>query len=142
LLAAKESDVEAMRFLLANGADTGVGTFGKTTPLMVTSGVGQQADDAGMKTEKEVLEALGLLLSLGGDVNAANEFGQTALHGAVYRGASRVIQFLVDNGARLDQRDAHGRTPLQLATDGFDADGHHRRDNEAALLRKLAAGAP
>ena len=139
LLAAKAADSEAMRFLLANGADPLLGTLEGTTPLMVAAGIGHTADDAGMKTEPEVLEALQLALDVGNAVTAVNDHGQTALHGGVYRATNEVIRVLVDRGASLDQRDARGRTPLQLATDGFNADGHHRRDPQAALLRDLAS---
>jgi len=44
-------------------------------------------------------------LSLGADVNAANDHGITALHGAGYKGANKAVQFLVDHGAKLDALD-------------------------------------
>ena len=44
-------------------------------------------------------------MSLGNDPNAQAQTGRTALHGAGHKGATRVIQVLVDAGAKLDQRD-------------------------------------
>ena len=38
--------------------------------------------------------------------------GSTALHGAALRGQTDIIQFLVDKGAKLDAKNAHGWTPL------------------------------
>ena len=46
------------------------------------------------------------------DVNAANQLGETALHGAAFRGVNEVAQYLADQGARLDARDTRGWTPL------------------------------
>ena len=46
-----------------------------------------------------------LLLSLGSDVTAANDHGITALHGAGFKGANRVVQLLVEHGAKLDALD-------------------------------------
>ena len=79
-------------------------------------------------------------MKLGLDVNAANEKGQTAMHGAADRGADRIIQFLTDNGAKIDVKDQKGMTPLMLAA-GSDKDGYGHPGYPAAeaLLRKLGA---
>jgi ankyrin repeat protein len=42
---------------------------------------------------------------VGADVNAANDHGITALHGAGYKGANKAVQLLVDRGAKLDVLD-------------------------------------
>jgi ankyrin repeat protein len=77
-------------------------------------------------------------VTLGLDVNAANAKGQTAMHGAADRGAERIIQFLADNGARIDVKDQKGVTPVMLAA-GSDKDGygHPGYPGAEALLRKL-----
>src|SRR5690606_20597700 len=41
--------------------------------------------------------------------------GQTALHGAASWGWNDVVSFLVERGARVDLRDAQGRTPYDAA---------------------------
>ena len=66
-------------------------------------------------TEEESIEAMKLMLARGADVNAANDLGETALHGAAQRGADRVVQFLAEHGARLDAKTKRGRTPLDEA---------------------------
>ena len=139
LLAAKAADVDAMRLLLAHGADPGPATFGGTTPLMVAAGLGyNESADAGMKTERAILDAMRLTIELGHDVNAVNEFDQTALHGAVYRGMNGLIQFLVDRGAALDPKDALGRTPRELAQEGLGR-GQIHRDEQSSFLLELGA---
>ena len=55
------------------------------------------------------LQTSGLAL---GDLRWA---GSTALHGAVFRGSSDVVKFLVEKGARLDVRNRSGWTPLTVA---------------------------
>ena len=59
---------------------------------------------------------------------------------ALYRGAERIIQFLADNGAKIDVKDQNGVTPLILAA-GSDKDGygHPGFPRAEALLRRLAA---
>ena len=94
--------------------------------------------DAGMKTERAILDAMRLTIELGHDVNAVNEFDQTALHGAVYRGMNGLIQFLVDRGAALDPKDALGRTPRELAQEGLGR-GQIHRDEQSSFLLELGA---
>ena len=52
----------------------------------------------------------------GADVNATNEDGLTAMHGAAANGADAVVQFLTQKGAKLDVRDKYQQTPLSIAT--------------------------
>ena len=53
------------------------------------------------------------------DVNAVNSMGLTALHGAANRGSDEIIRYLVQQGAKLDVKDAEGRTPLTWAEGVF-----------------------
>jgi ankyrin repeat protein len=149
LLAAKGADLPLMRLLLAAGADFTTPTYEHTTALMVAAGIGCVTGQW-IEPERDVLQAVKLLVEeLKVDVNAVNDQHETALHGAVYRGADSVVQYLVDKGAKLDARDAEGKTPLDIAVDGA-----HRPiniggpriilfrfpDHTAVLLRKLGAG--
>ena len=64
--------------------------------------------------------------------------GETALHGAVYRGGNiAAIQFLIDKGAKLDVRNKKGWMPL-TAADGVEYTPAvlKRYPEAAALLRK------
>jgi ankyrin repeat protein len=62
------------------------------------------------------LEAVKMLVELGGDVNQVNEMGLAPLHGAAFRWSDEVISYLVERGAKLDARDKVGRTPLTWAS--------------------------
>src|SRR5438094_2205725 len=56
-------------------------------------------------SEDETLELVKLLLDFGAGINSANEDGLTALHGAAYKGANKVVELLVSRGADLTARD-------------------------------------
>ena len=47
-------------------------------------------------------------------MNAVNEMGLAAVHGAANRGSDDIIELLAKNGARLDLADKEGRTPIDL----------------------------
>jgi len=140
-LAAATGDVNVMRILAAGGADPRLPTTANTTPLMVAAGLGQSRDRTEVE-QKSALEAVQVALELGNDVNAAGERGLTALMGAALNGADPIVQFLVDNGAMLNQQDRCGQTALSVA-EGDPAGLVDRGDrfrvhkSTAALLRKL-----
>jgi ankyrin repeat protein len=139
LLAAKSADVPLMRVLLETGADPSVKTANNTTPLMVAAGVGIWAPGENPGTPEEALAAVRLLLDLGADVNAIDDNGDTAMHGAVYRGGNvSVIQALADKGARLDVINKKGWMPV-TAADGVEYTPAvlKRYPEAAALLRRL-----
>jgi len=118
-LAAKAGDIPMMRLLLSVKADYTTPIDEHTTPLMVAAGVGC-VPGQWIDQERDVLEAVKILVDeLKADVNAVNDRHETALHGAVCRGADSVIQFLVDKGATLDVKDVEGKTPLDVALDGI-----------------------
>ncbi len=78
---------------------------------MAAAGVNWTVSQTFDEGPQALLEAVKLAQSLGNDVNAANDMGITALHGAANRGSDDIIQFLVDKGATLDrarQTRAHG----------------------------------
>ena len=87
LLAAIAADVPLMRLLLAHGAETRVTTASGSTALMAAAGAATYAGQ-GAGSEADALEAVKLLLDTGVDVHAADEAGNTALHGAANRGAN------------------------------------------------------
>jgi ankyrin repeat protein len=123
LLASKNVDTELMKSLLAAGADPKLSNADRTTPLMVAAGVDlwNPGEDGGTtpESEPEALEAVKMLVTLGNDINAVNDRGETALHGAAYRGANTIIQYLVDQGAKLDARSQQGWTPWTIANGVF-----------------------
>jgi len=141
LLAAKNTDVEVMRLLLAAGADASIPAWDRTTPLMVASGlkIWNPGEDGGSLPgqEQEVLEAVKICVEQGNDVNATNDQMETPLHGAAYRGADLVVQYLVGKGAKLDAKDIRGWTPLLVANGISYSEFFKAQPPTADLLREL-----
>ena len=105
LRAAVCGDLTVVKMLLDHGADPLLATFDHTTPLMAASGVGWADGLFREYSEDQTLEVVKILQERGSEVNLANDHGITALHGAAYKGANKVIQFLVDRGANLAAQD-------------------------------------
>jgi ankyrin repeat protein len=143
LLASKNVDTELMKMLLAAGASPLTPNADNTTPLMVAAGVDiwNPGEDGGSTTdaEPEALEAVKMLVDLGNDVNAANDRGETALHGAAYRGANSIVEYLVSKGARLDARSKQGWAPWTIANGVFYSLFFKEQRATADLLAKLMA---
>ncbi len=118
LMAARTADVPLMQLLVELGADPLRANDDKTTPLLAAAGVGTQSPGEDPGTDGEALEAVKLTWQLGGDVNAVDKNGETAMHGAAYKHMTSVVQFLVDKGARVEvwnRKDGYGWTPLMIA---------------------------
>jgi uncharacterized protein len=105
LRAALCGDLTVVRLLLTHNADPRISTFDHTTPLMTAAGVGWAEGMIREYSEDQTLEVVKLLLERGAEVNAANDHGITALHGAAYKGANKAVQLLVDQGASLEAKD-------------------------------------
>jgi len=118
LKAATTSDVEMMKLLLDWGADPYLTNKTHSNALMLAAGLSWRVIYS-RGTQEEAIEAVKLCMSLGMDINAADDLGQTALHGAAMRtedqDANKLIQFLVDNGANLYAKNKTGRTPWDEA---------------------------
>lgn len=142
-LAAKNTDVEAMRVLLEAGADPLVPSADGTTPLMVAAGVAIfiPGEDGGSLPgqEDEVFEAVRLCVERGADIAATNFRGETALHGAAFRGVDRIVEYLVAQGADLAARTVEGWTPLAIANGLSYSDFFKAQAHTADLLRELMA---
>jgi ankyrin repeat protein len=119
LRAALAGDVQVMRLLLEHGADPKIPTFNGTTPLMAAAGVNWTVSQTYDEGPQALLEAVTLAQSLGNDVNAANDMGITALHGAANRGSDAIIRFLVGKGAHVAAADKQGRTAMTWAKGVF-----------------------
>ena len=144
LMAAKTGDAELMRLLAEMGADPLLGNEDNTTPLMVAAGVGTRSPDEDAGTETEALEAVKVALELGNDLNAVDDRGETAMHGAAYKHLPSVARYLGNRGAKIEvwnQDNEKGWTPLRIAA------GVHRGMNlrsspaTAAVLREVMTAA-
>ena len=134
-LAAKVTDVEAMKFLVEAGADPNIPSAENTMPVMVAAGldIWNPGEDGGTYSgqEEEVLEAVKMCVELGNDVNAVNDLMETALHGAAFRGANIVVDYLVEQGAKLDAREENGWIPWAIA-DGFSYSDFYKAQKHTA----------
>ena len=124
LFAADRSDVPLMKLLLELGADPNLPNVNNTTPLLAAAGVGtaEPLEEAG--EENEALEAVNLLLDRGANINAVDNNGDTAMHGAAYNIYPQVVALLGQRGADpkvWNKPNKFGRTPLYIA------EGHNGR---------------
>jgi ankyrin repeat protein len=118
LLAAKTADAELMRQLAELGADPKLPNVDNATPLIVAAGLGTRSPGEDAGTESEVLEAVQVALELGNDINAVDNNGETAMHGAAYKNLPGVVRFLADRGAEIsvwNGKNKQGWTPLTIA---------------------------
>lgn len=118
MLAAKTADAELMRFLAKLGADPSIPNADNSTPLMAAAGLGTRSPGEDAGTESEVVEALQVALDLGADINAVDNNGETAMHGAAYKNSPKAVEFLASKGAKIeiwDRKNKHGWTPLIIA---------------------------
>ena len=144
LLAADTADVPLMRLLVELGADPSISNAEHSTVLMAAAGFGTLAPGEEAGTPEEALEAATLALELGGDVNAVDDNGETAMHGAAYASWPRMVEFLAEHGARVDawnHENKHGWTPLLIAQGYRPGNFKPSQETIDALLRVLPADA-
>ena len=100
-------------------------------------GVFNVGESAG--TNEEAFEATKLAYELGStEINAVDDGGWTALHGAAKRGSNEITQFLGDHGTTFDTvTKKEGWTALRIADGVFVGGTIKRADETAALIRKL-----
>jgi ankyrin repeat protein len=109
-VAAKANHEEVMRALVSGGADPALKAQGNTTLLMSAAGSGH-------------VGPVKYAHQLAPEVDAVSENGTTVMHAAVsgtgliatQAEICEVIQFLADKGAKLDEKDRTGRTPIAIA---------------------------
>jgi ankyrin repeat protein len=142
LRAALSGDTKVMRLLLEREADPNISTLAGTTPLMAAAGVNWTVAQTYTVSKESLLEAIQISLDHGADVNAVNSMGVSAVMGAANRGSDEIIKFLVEKGARLDVKDASGRTPITWAEGVFLASvGAERKPSTVVLLEKMTGTA-
>ena len=142
--AARTGDAAAIRILLEHGADPAMTTNNHTTALMFAAGNGRGTGvfQKDIGTERDMFNAVQVLVERSVDVNAANDNGQTAMHFAA-QVSDDIVRYLAAHGAVLDAKDKQGHTPADLAL-GIGARGRAGgpppvRQETAALLKQLIA---
>ena len=71
------------------------------TPLHAAAGIGWAANWS-VNAPVPLVDAVKYCVELGNDVNAADNRGYTALHGAAYLGDNDMVNYLVSKGAKID----------------------------------------
>jgi len=138
MVAALSDDDEAIKVLLAHGADVDVPNVFRITPLMAVAGMdGTNRRFFGGPGERDAqgraIATIDLLLKGGANINARitdshthtaklvayvqgrDHEGQTALFAAADAGWDRVVKYLLDHGADPKVHDDDGRTALDYA---------------------------
>jgi ankyrin repeat protein len=140
--AAQAGDVPVMQLLLAKGADPTITTFNGTSALMAAAGVNWVIGETYSESPALWIAAVRLCLDQGLDVNAVNEMGLQAVHGAANRGSDDIIELLAAHGAQLDRPDKEGRTPFVWAQGVFLATNSPvAKPSTMAVLDTLTGGA-
>jgi ankyrin repeat protein len=143
LMACSTADVPLMRTLIKYGADPRLPNAEHCTPLMAAAGVGCLAPGEEAGTEPEALEALVLAIELGNDVNAIDDNGETAMHGAAYKNFPRIVELLAAKGAKVEvwnHKNKYGWTPLSIAEGHRVGNFKPSPETVAALQRVLRKG--
>jgi uncharacterized protein len=142
LLASLTADAELMRTLAALGADPRLTNIENSTPLMVAAGLATRSPGEDAGTESQVLEAVQVLLDLGADVNAVDNNGETAMHGAAYKNLPKVVKLLAAKGAKIElwnRPNRFGWTPLAIAAGYRFGNFKPNAETEAAVREVMIA---
>lgn len=120
LRAAKAADIPAMELLLTHGAHPNLANAKGISPTMAAAGLGSstidtRGDYASPFAGQYSRAALEVMLANGGDINARDSRGRTALHGAAGWGWDEAVEYLISEGADLMAKDDNGLTPLDMA---------------------------
>jgi ankyrin len=103
--------LEFIRKLLDKGANVNARTIDDTETRTHFTGTWLPEDGATPFLRAAQSGDITLLLELGADVNAINDDRRTALMGAAFKGATEVVQILVDHGAGWMSGTSEAGTP-------------------------------
>jgi ankyrin repeat protein len=112
--AAQSSDTPAMHLLVEHGADPRHATLAGDTPLHAAAGIGWAANWS-VNAPLPLVDAVKYCVELGNNVNAVDNRGYTALHGAAYVGDNDMVNYLASVGANVDARSKAGDSPADMA---------------------------
>jgi ankyrin repeat protein len=115
LMAAEQTNLEAVKVLIESGADPFLATDQNVTALMMAAGGGTGLANTPAVEPPLAVEIVKYLHELGGDLNTVGQFGWTPLHVASYHGYNNAIDYLLKNGANPNVFDGFGQTPLSIS---------------------------
>jgi ankyrin repeat protein len=142
LLAAHTNDVPLMRVLHELGADLAIANADETTPILAAAGVGIFVADEYPGTEPEAIQSVNQLVDWGASVHDVDKHGETVIHGAAYRSFAKLVDRLVELGAKpgdWNQKNSIGSTPRQIAQGKRPGSFKPNRATIAAIDRALKA---
>lgn len=115
--AAKAADVAMTELLLKNGALVNLKNWAGYTPIMAVAGLGTNNVDirGRFRDEKNGIAVAQLLVAAGADINAKEDQGRSAIHGAVQQNWGEFIRYVAGAGADLNMEDRQGNTALDMA---------------------------
>ena len=141
LLAAKVSDLDAIKLLLKYKPIIDLPNAMGVTPLMAAAGMGHSFNPTRgrFKTDEQAAESVKLLKEAGATINGHDRTGMTALHSAAEHGWNDTVKVLVADGADLQPKDAKGLTPIDHAAGrherAFLEPEHVKHDDTMELLK-------
>ncbi len=113
--AAQVVDIDAMKFLIANGADTEIATNDNVKPIHVATGGGVHGND-------EIIAPTGWLAGVeflvevaGAEVNPKDDSLLTPLHNAASIGETELCEYLLSKGADISAVSERGETVADMA---------------------------
>jgi ankyrin repeat protein len=113
--ASQASDIDAMRLLVAAGADPRIPNSQGVTPLNAAAGDVWNGN-YNVNSPAGWMPAVRYLADeLGADVNAPDDMGSTPLHSAAWRGDNEMILYLVSKGADVTAVNKRDQTVADMA---------------------------